>query len=532
MIITKEIKVYSKIIKIENLAINSHKKVMVKCDNCGNIKEVKYQSYNKSTNNNTEKFYCNNKECVNKKRKIVIQEKYNVDNISQLQFVKNKKIKTSLDNYGVEYPIQSEKIKEKIKTINNKNFGEDWITQTDNFKKKSKITNLKRYGTENAMQSKQIKNKSKNTNLEKYNSDFYIQSDIFKKIVKNRKIILLSEKYNLKIQDIKDDNIISICGLCNKNFEANYQLLYNRFLAHTTLCTKCNTINSPSNCEIQLQIFIKENYNDNISLNNREIIKPYELDVFLPKLNIAFEFNGLYWHNELNKDKKYHLNKTEKCEKLDIQLIHIWEDDWIYKQDIVKSMILNKLGKSTNRIYARKTIVKEVTDNKLIRGFLNKNHIQGFVGSSVKIGLFYDDELVSLMTFGKTRKIMNSISINNEYEMYRFCNKLNTNIIGGVSKLFKYFLCNYNFDKIVSYVDRSYFNGNNYLKLGFELDGKTTPNYYYIVGRKREYRFKFRKDILVKEGYNINNTEHEIMLKRNIFRIYNSGNFKMIYINK
>lgn len=620
MLITSELCLFGKMVSIDNVSNHSHKKVKVKCDNCGKIKYVTYNCYNRSTNNNTSDYYCNNKECINKKRNIVIQEKYNVDNVSQIESVKRKKIETSLINYGSEYPIQSKEIKEKIKEINNKNYGKDWITQTDNFKEKSKITNLKRYGTESASQSEEIKNKNKKNCLEKYeveyymntdefkeksiitnlirygvkhpsqseeiqdkikstnierygfdrplknleirnktsqsfitniimnpdklkefkdkmknsnlanhNSEFYSQSETYKNIVKKRKIILLSNKYNIKIKDIENSTIICKCDVCSKDFKSNYQNLYNRFITNTTLCTECNPVNSLSDGEIQLQNFIKDNYIGNVILNDRKIIAPYELDIYIPELKIAIEFNGLYWHSEVYKDKKYHLNKTEKCEKLGIQLIHIYQDDWEFKKDIVKSIILNKLNKTQNKIFARKCTINIVTDNKLIRKFLNDNHLQGYVNSEIKIGLFYNDELVSMMLFGKKRKIMNSLVNNNEYEMYRFCNKINTNIIGGVSRLFSYFIKNYKFSKIISYADRSYFNGDNYLKLGFRLDGITEPNYYYVINRKKEYRFKFRKDILVKEGFDINKTEHEIMIERGIFRIYNSGNFRLIY---
>jgi len=620
MLITKEIKVHNEIIPIEKLSKGSHKKIVVKCDNCKKIKEVTYYSYNNSTNNNTFDYYCNNKECINKKRNLVIQEKYNIKNVSQLESVKLKKIKTTLDNYGVKYPTQSSEIKNKIKNINNEKYGKDWITQTDFFKEKSKITNLEKYGVENAIQSDVVKNKIKNTclskygldsymktkefreslkqysldnhgveypsqsekiqdkikntninkygfdrpsksvevknkisqsfinnisnnvdnltkfkdkmrisNLEKYNSIFYSQSETYKNIVKHRKIVLLSNKYNLKIENIIDGIIFSKCEKCNNIFDATYQQLYNRFIYNITLCTKCNPIDSLSESEIQLQNFIKENYTGEIILNDRKIIGPYELDIYIPELKIAFEFNGLYWHSELYKDKKYHITKTEKCEKLSIQLIHIFEDDWNYKQDIIKSIILNKLNKSQNKIYARKCEIKEIIDNRLIRDFLNKNHIQGYVNSEIKLGLFYNDELISIMTFGRKRKIMNFLINDNEYEMYRFCNKLNFNVIGGISKLFSYFIKKYSFSKITSYSDRSYFNGNNYLKIGFKMYGKTEPNYYYIINKKREYRFNFRKDILVKNGYDKDKTEHEIMLERGIYRIYNSGNFKFIY---
>jgi hypothetical protein len=282
--------------------------------------------------------------------------------------------------------------------------------------------------------------------------------------------------------------------------------------------------------EIDLQNFIKENYKGEILFNNRNIISPYELDIYLPDLKIAFEFNGLYWHSELNKDKNYHFNKTELCENSDIMLIHIWEDDWQLKNNIVKSIILNKLGTTNNKIFARKCKIQNV-DTKLYRIFLSDNHLQGYVNTDIKIGLYYNDELVSVMGIGKKRKIMNGKN-DGSFEMYRLCNKLHTNILGGFSKLFSYFLKTYNFPEIISYVDRSYFNGNGYKKVGFQLVSKTSPNYYYVVDRKREYRFKYRKDILVKEGFDPNKSEREIMLERKIYRIYNSGNLKFIFNGK
>ena len=156
MLITKELKIFNEIIPIENVSKNSHKLVDVKCDNCGNEKKIKYQAYNLHTNNNTEKYYCNNKECINKKRKIIIQKKYNVDNVSQIEAIKLKKIQTTLNNFGVEYATQSNQVKEKIKKSNNEKYGKDWITQTDSFKEKSKIKNLEKYGVEYATQSDEL----------------------------------------------------------------------------------------------------------------------------------------------------------------------------------------------------------------------------------------------------------------------------------------------------------------------------------------------------------------------------------------
>ena len=134
------------------------------------------------------------------------------------------------------------------------------------------------------------------------------------------------------------------------------------------------------------------------------------------------------------------------------------------------------------------------------------------------------------MTFGKLKNKMNLKSKNdNKYEMLRFCNKLNTSVIGGASKLFKYFTKNYNPINIISYTDRSYYNGKVYELLGFNIKNITKPNYYYILNRKKYNNYNFRKNILIKEGYNKNKSEHEIMLERKIYRIYNSGNYKFTF---
>ena len=477
-------------------------------------------------------------------------EKYGVEYASQSDEIKNKVKKTNLEKYGVNFTFQSEEIKEKIKEKNLEKYGVEYASQSDIFKNnvkqtilekygndnifqteylknKSKQTNLEKYGVEYASQSDKIKNKVKQTNLEKYNTEYYTQSIYAKNIINVKKKIRFEEKYNINILKVNGDFFEILCNECKKVFEIKTQQLYNRIKVKTTICTECNPIGSEfaSGYEIQLQKFIKENYFEEIIINKRNIIYPYELDIYIPELKLAFEFNGVYWHNELYKTTNYHKEKSDLCEEKGIQLIHIWEDDWLYKQDIVKSMILNKINKVNNKIFARKCKIKEV-ESKISKDFLNNNHIQGFIGSPIRLGLYYNDELVSLMTFGKKRLFMKSSSKEGEYELLRFCNKINTSIIGGASRLFKYFLKNYNPKQITTYADRSYSNGNLYKQLGFKFVHKTEPNYYYVIDGIRKHRFGFRKDVLVKQGFDSNKTEHEIMMERSIYKIYNAGNLK------
>ena len=288
-------------------------------------------------------------------------------------------------------------------------------------------------------------------------------------------------------------------------------------------CQQCAQEMTDSSSEKELSEFIKSAY-DGITLQNyRGLLKDNrELDIYLPSAKLAFEFDGLYWHNEKNHpSRNYHLNKTNECMKNGIQLIHIFEDEWIRKKNIVKSRILNQLGKS-NRIYARKCEIKNV-DTKTALVFLNENHIQGCCGSSYRYGLYYEGELVSLMTFGKLRKNLGSKDKEGSYELLRFCNKLNTNVVGGASKLYKHFIKEINPLKIISYADRRWSKGNLYEKLGFTLMRTSQPSYFYVINDKRENRFNYRKDVLVREGYDKNKTEHQIMLDRGIYRIYDCG---------
>jgi len=491
-------------IKVLDLKKGSHAIITAKCDICGKDKEIMYKEYCR----NTKKFdiFCCSNKCATIKNKQTSEEKYGVEHYSKTDDFLDRIKKTNLEKFGKEFYTQTDEYKEiMIKNVKNYNYTE--------IKNKIKKSFLLKYGNENYHQSENYLDK-KNEIIEKYKNTM------------NKKIL---KKYDNLIYTDNSNYIF----LCEKGHEflISRDLLKNRTKLNTKICTICNPNgSSKSGYEIQILEFIENNTGIEILKNTRSIIQPLELDVYLPDIKLAFEFNGLYWHNELNKENNYHLKKTEECEKQGIQLIHIYEDDWIYKQDIVKSIILNKLGKISNKIYARKCEVKEITDNKLIKNFLENNHIQGFVGSKVKIGLHYNNELISLMTFGNRRVAMGKKSTKeNEYELLRFCNKLNMNVIGGASKLLKHFIKNYNPSEINTYADRSISQGNLYKQLGFEFKGKTQPNYYYIIDNARKHRFNYRKNLLVNQGFDLNKTEHHIMLERNIFRIYDSGNLRFTW---
>ena len=337
----------------------------------------------------------------------------------------------------------------------------------------------------------------------------------------NESNILHNKKYNYSLVDYENSSK-KIKIICPEHGE--FEQTPNNHLSKKQGCPKCSLKYNKS--ENELKDFIKLLGIDIIE-NSRNIISPLELDIFIPSKKLAIEYNGLHWHSELYKDDNYHLNKTQECEKQGIQVIHIFEDEWLDKKDIVKSRLMNILGLTPNKIYARKTEIREVSP-KDAKQFIDENHLQGNVNAKIKLGLYYNNELVSIMTFGSLRNTLGNKSKEKEYELYRFCNKINTSVIGGADKLLKHFIKTYEPKQIISYADRRWSQGGLYQKLGFQFIHNSPKSFSYIINNKREFRFKYRKDVLIKQGFDPNKTAREIMLNRKLYRIYDCGSKKYL----
>ena len=468
---------------------------------------------------------------VRAKQKETMVERYSADHNMRSDFLKER----LKERYGGIFPMHSEESKQKIEETFDKKYGGrfagspiikdkikktvkerynvDWITKSKFIKNKIKHTVKERYGVDHAMQSPIIKDKIKKTCQERYRVNSPSQIKLNDKNMLDK----LHDKEWLKHQhhDLKKS-----CIDITKEFNLNRgTIIY--FMSKSGIDVKRYP---SSSLEKEIANYINI---ENIQTNTRKIIPPLELDIYLPDYNLAIEYNGLYWHSLHNKD--YHLNKTEKCAEKGIQLLHIFESEWLdsTKRDIWKSIISNKLGRN-NTIYARKTEIKEITDNKQIKEFLDNNHLQCFVGSSIKLGLFYSDELVSLMMFGKSR-----FSKKYEWEMIRFCNKKFLSVVGGASKLYKYFVRNYKPKSVVSYADRRYSDGGLYRQLGFELSHNSDPNYWYFKNNEfvlyNRIHFQKHKLSLLLEKFDSNITEVENMTENGYLRIFDCGN--MVYYN-
>lgn len=400
-------------------------------------------------------------------------------------------------------------------------------------KKKREQTFLERYGHITHLVTEQTKEKIKNTFKEKHGVEHFTKTKEYQArknniVNKRKKTIYQDYIKNENIIDINDETLKKKCDKCGKVYEIDKKLYHNRKqIGVDTICVLCNPYSENRSFKE------KEVYEHIRSVYDGEVIKNFklnrnEIDVYIPELKIGFEFNGLYWHSELHKPNDYHQNKTEFFQDKGIQVIHIYEDDWVYKKDIVKSRIKNVLGLTTKKIYARKCEIKKI-DSKTANNFLYENHIQGRINSPIHYGLFYNNVLLSVMSFSKLRRSL-GYKDGDGYELTRFCNKINHSVTGGASKLLKRFMKEYDPKNLISYADRSWSVGNLYEKLGFEFVRKTKPNYYYVVSGKRENRFRYRKDKLVKERYDKSKTEHQIMMERKIYRIYNSGSLLYRFI--
>jgi hypothetical protein len=384
---------------------------------------------------------------------------------------------------------------------------------------------------------KSIIEKRNATNIEKYgninvsNVDYLNlnKSDKISKVLKN----VFKEKLISNIDNIigykyisSDHEDIEIFHEdCNLSFKIKRYLFTQRKNLEKTICTICNTTENKSNFEDNVLKYIQSNYSGLIK-NNTMFEKKYEIDIYLPELKIGIECNGLYWHSEIYKEKNYHVDKMSFFKERDIRIINIWEDDWYLKDEIIKNRILYFLNKINNKKFARKCVIK-YTNNKISKEFLNKNHIQGSCLSEINIGLYDNEELISLMTFGKLRKNLGQKHIENNYELLRFCNKIGVSNVGAFSRLLNFFIKNNSPKKIISYCDASFNKGETYEAQKFKFIKQTIPNYFWVNKNEclRLNRWGFRKDILVKQGYDKTKTEIEIMHERGYYRIFDCGSY-------
>lgn len=266
---------------------------------------------------------------------------------------------------------------------------------------------------------------------------------------------------------------------------------------------------------------------NNIIFSKEKIIDHYSYDFLVN--NTLIEVNPSITHNITmspfpNKkpiDKEYHSKKTMAALEKGYHCIHIF--DWDDPDKIIRTFLLEK-----EIIYARKCDIKLVNTEEE-KMFINENHLQGYVSSKICVGLYYKDELISIMSFGKPR-----YNKHYQYELLRYCSKYN--VIGGAKKLFSFFIKTYKPENILSYCDLSKFSGDVYIKLGFKKKSVNIGKHWYSPKLKKHITDNLLRqqgfdrllgDIYGKFGKGTNNSE--LMIKHGFLEIYDAGQVTYIY---
>ena len=515
------------------------------------------------------------KELNIKKRKETSLKRYGADNPAKSDIIKERNKKKNLERYGTEYFFQSDEFKRKAKETWKNNLGVDNPFKSKEVREKIRETNLKKYGVASVLSLKETREKLKASNIDKFGAEYPFGSNEVRQKIINTFISRYGVDNPLKSDEIKDKVIKtnierygSTSPFGNKDIikksqetrKNNVKEKYERTLnnineylerhSDVTLDDISNNINIPYSTaawyvkeynledkityhKSRLETYFKEfldKYSIEYIQNDRMQIKPKELDFYIPKANLAIEINDTASHNSTLSFRNtsnirpynYHFNKTQLAKKKGIHLIHIFEYEMMDKDKYNKitNYIKSILDIDTIRIYARNCEVKEIS-SKEAREFLDTHHFQNYASSSIKLGLYYKNELVEVMTFGKPR-----FNKNYEYELIRLCTSSSYKVIGGSQKLFKYFLNKYNPKSIISYCDVSKFTGDVYEKLGFTLVEYTQPNYVWTNYVNTFPRYLTQKHKL-KEMFNDLNddyTEDSAMMSHGYVKIYDCGN--------
>ena len=476
------------------------------------------------------------------------REFYSTKCVNSNKEIQDRKRQTCIKRFGVDNAMKSESLKHKLFQNNIAKYGVKNPASTESVKAKIRETNLIKYGVVAPMQSEEIRSKSRETLIERYGVEHNSRIESVKQIKEDKledtvekmkqtslKVFLAKHK---DIVRVEEKNYICVCphpecNLCkDRTFSIPKTVYYGRKSNDIESCTHIKPVsqlNKNTNIELFIQKMLEDKHIEYVK-NDRSILSPEELDIYIPSHHLAIECNGTYWHSTLYKNKDYHINKYRACCDRGIQLISIWEDWMIHNRDIVKSIIYSKLGIYERRIYARQCEIREV-NTKESNAFLNLNHIQGRCNSRIRLGLYYNDELVSLMTFGSRRRAISGAhkEVKGEYELLRYCSKLNTQVVGGAERLLKHFIRDNHPKTIISFSSNDISNGDLYKRLGFEKVAESSSYWYIDKNGIRYHRFSFTKDAIVRRGWRGDKngwTEEDEMLSRGYMKIIDSGQTK------
>jgi len=410
---------------------------------------------------------------------------------------RNRTRQSKKDNGWI--PAQSTiEFKAHIKQQNQLKYGVDWVFQRPDIKEKIKQTCIKRYGVDNPLKSPQVIKKRQSTLLQRYgvlNCKYLWYDEGVREQLKDVNF-LIDLHHNQKISIMQMAEQLNVTDITIRNY-LNRHNIEQRFYNSSVGCNSLIDF---------IQSLSVEFYT-----NTRKIIGPSEIDIYLPEYKLGIEYNGIYWHSELKgRDSTYHINKFNSCNNVGVQLIQIYDIEWLHKQDIVTSIIKSILKLNEN-VELNYNII-EISINQA-SSFFNETHILSYIPAIIHVGLYHNDEIYAIMSF-------------NDIELIQYSTKLNTNINNGAKLLLDYYIQAYNPIKVISYTNNRWNDGVQYTELGFNHIEHTTPKYYYFKHNDCQNLISKYDDIVELDFFNPELSEWENMQLNGYNRIWDCGSSK------
>ncbi len=482
----------------------------------------------KTKKTNLERYGCENpmeNEEIKERLKKTVREMYGVDNAVQSLEIQEKIKKTNLEKYGYENPVQNLEVQKKIKETTLEKYGTEFASQNQEIKNKVKATVKKKFNVDYVLQSPEIKEQIKKTNLEKYGTETPLQNEEVKEKIKKTMV----KKYG--VENPSQSSEIKAKVKKTKIEQGQAELVFDKFISiwaleyhvPATNLYKWKKLNP--DCTKEEFVNYLETYQTKLTdIENIAQQLGYQFYNKYPQVNFGYKpdfklsdkiylnVDGLYYHSELCKSKNYHFEMRKHYEKNDLRIFQFRADEIENKKEIVQSMLNNSLGLTPYKIGARKTIVKVVSTAEAIE-FLNKNHIKGY-RTSRHIGLYFENELVSLMSYKKSKDRKTKETF---LKIERFCSKNNYNIVGAVNKLLKVIESTVGPMPIHYWVDLRYGSGTYLTNHGFQLE-KETLGWEWTDFEKTYNRLKCRANM---DDRKLTEKEHAEEL--GWVRIYDAG---------
>lgn len=477
----------------EDLRPGSEKKIIVQCDYCDTIFIIGNRSRIRATQK-LNKDACKN--CKYKKRADTNLAKYGAENVSQVKKFQDKRLKT-LEQTGYFDEFDGKRHADRIRQGVRDKYGVDNVFQLDEVKEKAKNTTIEKYGVEHHLQNKKILGKQKKTNLDKYGCENVFQNDGIKSKAKTTNLEKYGVEYPTQSLEVKakiKDTLVKSGHMVLVEDKTRKELAEELGKPYSTLTYQINKYGLDQALSIDphensLEVIVASELDKvNIIYSTHKTVAKRKTDFILPDYNIVIECDGLYWHSDLViDDNNYHVTKLHTYEQNGYRGLFFRQDEINYKLPIVMSIIQNACRMSS-RIFARKCKIVEMnTEEK--KEFFNSNHLMG-VGRGKAFGLKYNGELVTGLQV---------VSKDNKMEISRFCHTLNTTVVGGFSRLLTHTIRKLSPSLVFTFIDRRYGSGEYLSRLGFKFV-RCSPSFRWVSQGQTYHRMKFPGNDGYKKG--------------------------------